>query len=66
MRIFGSVGLMVTGFILLLSGFFVPFLMMIKVLEPSFLLMFFGYTASVGGLIMGVVGSALFVRERQE
>jgi membrane associated rhomboid family serine protease len=57
---------MVTGFILLLSGFFVPFLMMIKVLEPSFLLMFFGYTASVGGLIMGVVGSALFVRERQE
>jgi membrane associated rhomboid family serine protease len=66
MRIFGSVGLMVTGFILLVVGFFVPFLMMIKVLEPTFLLILFGYMASVGGLIMGVVGSALFVRERQD
>lgn len=66
MRIFGSIGLIVTGFILLVVGFFAPFLMVIRVLEPDFLLMFIGYVASVGGLIMGVVGSALYIRERQE
>lgn len=66
MRIFSSIGLMVIGFILLISGFAMPFLMMIKVIEPTFPLVFFAYMASVGGLIIGVVGSALFVRERQD
>lgn len=57
--------LMVIGFVLLLAGFIVPFMMVIQVMQPSFLGAFLSYFASVGGLIMGVIGSALYVRERR-
>jgi len=62
----GPVGLMVIGFILLMFGVSVPFLMIIQVLEPGFLLIFLSYLASVGGLILGVIASALYIRERQD
>jgi hypothetical protein len=62
----GPVGLMITGFILLIVGVSVPFLMIIQMLEPGFLLVFLSYMASIGGLILGVIGSALYVRERQD
>ncbi len=62
----GPIGLMVIGFVLLIFGVSVPFLMIIQVLEPGFLLIFLSYVASVGGLIMGVIASALYIRERQE
>jgi hypothetical protein len=62
----GPIGLMVIGFILLILGFGVPFLMVIQVLEPGFLLAFLSYMASVGGLVLGVIASALYIRERQE
>ncbi|MBX3000947.1 MAG: hypothetical protein KF893_20665 [Caldilineaceae bacterium] len=66
MRLLGPVGLMLIGFVFLAIGFALPFLMVIQLVEPGFLLVFLSYMASVGGLIMGVIGSALFVRERQE
>lgn len=62
----GPVGLMMIGFILLMVGFGVPFLMIIQVLEPGFLLIFLSYIASIGGLIVGVIASALYIRERQD
>jgi hypothetical protein len=62
----GPIRLMVIGFFLLIFGFSVPFLMVIQVLEPGFLLVFLSYMASVGGLILGVIASALYIRERQD
>jgi membrane associated rhomboid family serine protease len=65
MRRLGPIGLVLIGIVLLIIGFAVPFLVVIQVIQPSFLLLFMSYFASIGGLILGVVGSALYVRERQ-
>jgi hypothetical protein len=66
MNLFGSIQLMLLGFIMLLAGFALPFLMMIQLLEPTFLLILLAYLSSVGGLVVGVIGSALYIRERQD
>lgn len=65
MRRLGPYGLMLIGFVLLVVGFAVPFLMVIQVLQPSFLGAFLSYVASLGGLIVGVIGTAVFARQRQ-
>lgn len=66
MTLLGPIQLMIIGFILLVTGFALPFLMMIKLMEPTFLLILLAYLSSVGGLVIGVLGSALYVRERQD
>jgi hypothetical protein len=66
MNFFGSIQLMLLGFIMLLGGFALPFLMIIQLLEPTFLLILLAYLSSVGGLVIGVIGSALYIRERQD
>ncbi|HET9909360.1 MAG TPA: hypothetical protein VFQ23_22120 [Anaerolineales bacterium] len=54
------------GLILMLLGIVLPFLILIKVLESTFFLNFFAYGASVGGLFMGVIGVAYWVRTKKE
>lgn len=56
---------MFIGFILLVVGFVVPFLMTILIIEPSFLLGFLSYFSSLIGLVIGTIGAALHVRESQ-
>ena len=46
------------GFVLVLFGFVAPFLMMIRIIEPSFALSFLSHAASVSGLFLGLIGSA--------
>lgn len=59
--------LMVTiGLILMLLGIILPFLMLIHVLESTFFLNFFSWGASVGGLFLGVIGVATWMRTRKE
>ena len=59
--------LMVTmGLILMLLGIILPFLILIHVLESTFFLNFFSWGASVGGLFLGVIGVATWVRTRKE
>lgn len=53
------------GFFLVTFGLVVPVLMVIKVIPPSFLLSFLSYGASFVGLIFGVIGSAMYVREKR-
>ena len=65
MRSLRPFGLMLVGLVLLIIGFAVPFLMIIQVLQPSFLGAFLSYMASLGGLIIGVIGTAIYARERQ-
>jgi putative Mn2+ efflux pump MntP len=54
---------MFLGFILLVVGFALAFLMTIWVIEPSFLLGFVSYMSSLLGLVIGTVGTAMHVRE---
>lgn len=57
--------IILAGFVLALLGVIVPFLMVMHVLKASFLLAFISYATSTAGLILGIVGAALYVRERR-
>jgi hypothetical protein len=50
--------LIAIGFILVLFGFLVPFLTIIGVIGANLPLNFASYTASVIGLLLGLVGAA--------
>ena len=54
------------GLTLMLLGIILPFLMLIHVLESTFFLNFFSWGASVGGMFLGVIGVATWVRTRKD
>ena len=51
----------IIAFFMLLAGAVLPFLMVIGVLESTFLLNFVVYIVSVVGLFLGVIGIAMYV-----
>jgi len=53
-----SFKLVTIGFGLVLAGFLVPFLMVLEVLEPGFMLSFSAYFSSLFGLLLAFMGSA--------
>jgi len=53
-----SRAIILIGFILVLLGFLLPFLMVMKVLESTFFLNFFSFIASLLGLFLGIMGAA--------
>ena len=58
--------LMLLGFALLMIGVCLPFLMTLRLIEPTLFLGFVSYLSSVGGLVIGIVGAAQYTRaERQ-
>lgn len=50
------------GFVLVFLGFLLPFLMVLHILESTFFLNFFSYTASVLGLFLGIISVAFYAR----
>ena len=54
------------GFLMVLIGFIVPLLMVIKVIEPSFFWGFLSYGVSVAGLFLGLIGGSLYVRSNRK
>ena len=54
------------GLILMILGVVLPFLMLMQILESTFFLNFFSWGASVGGLFLGIIGVATWVRKRKE
>ncbi|MBI5030731.1 MAG: hypothetical protein HZB51_09405 [Chloroflexi bacterium] len=52
----GPVQLMLLGFVLLVLGIVLPFLMILKVLESTLFLGFVSYLVSFGGLVIGFIG----------
>jgi len=60
------VSMILLGFFLLILGWVLPFLMVLHVLPSTFFLNFFSYTLSLAGLILGIIGSALYVRLRKK
>ena len=61
----GAAKLMVIGFVLLLIGVLLPFLMVLRLLEPSFPLSFLAYGCSLVGLVLGLFGAFQHVRLRR-
>lgn len=51
------------GFVLVLLGFLLPLLIVIKVLESTFFLNFFSFIVSVVGLFLGLIGAAQYALE---
>jgi hypothetical protein len=54
--------IIVIGFLLVLLGFLIPFLMVIDIIEANLLLSFLSHGASVAGLFLGLIGAASYVR----
>jgi uncharacterized membrane protein len=54
------------GLFLMILGIVLPFLIVIKVLESTFFLNFFSWGASVAGLSLGMIGFAMYSRNRMD
>ena len=52
----------VIGFLLVLLGAVIPWLMVLNVIKSTFVLNFLAAGASTAGLILGVIGTAFYVR----
>jgi len=50
------------GFVLVLFGFIIPFLMVVRVIKAGFFLSFLSYGASMAGLFLGLIGAAWYSR----
>ncbi len=57
--------MILVGLALVLCGVIMPFLMVMHLIPTTFLLAFLAYAASMGGLILGLLGAALYARERR-
>jgi hypothetical protein len=61
-----SLQLILIGFVLLVIGFLLPFLMVLRLLEPTLPLNFIAYFASLFGLIIGVIGIVTYTQVRKK
>lgn len=50
----------------MLAGFTLPFLMVLQVIQSTFLLDFVAYAASFSGLLLGILGSALYTASHRK
>jgi len=57
--------LLLIGFILVLMGFVFPFLMVMGFLESTLFLNFFSFTASMAGLMLGMIGAVMLYQTRK-
>jgi uncharacterized membrane protein len=58
--------LLLIGFLLMLLGFVLPFLMVMGVVTSTLFLNFFSFTASLVGVVTGIIGVAFYARRRME
>lgn len=61
-----SGGLIGLGAFLVVMGFVIPFLMVMRLIPSSFLIAFVSYAASVTGMTLGLVGAARHVADSSE
>lgn len=62
MRPAHPIQIILLGFLLVLAGVVLPLLMVLQLLQSTFLLDFFSYGASVAGLFLGIIGAASYVQ----
>lgn len=58
--------LIVIGFVCVLVGAVLPFLIVIQLIESTFFLNFVAFTASTVGIFLGVIGTAMHVGEERQ
>ncbi len=58
--------LILIGFFLVLWGVVGPWLMILGFLESTFFLNFLSYGASVSGMILGIIGAAMWSKARNK
>lgn len=58
--------LLTLGLILLLIGWIIPLLIIMRVIPSTFFLNFLSWGASVAGLFLGFIGGALWIRINKE
>jgi hypothetical protein len=61
MRFLSPGRMIAIGFLMVVLGFILPMLMVLQMLEASFLLIFIAYAVSGGGLLLGFAGAAFVV-----
>lgn len=54
--------MIVVALLMLILGFVLPFLMMMRILESTILLNFVAYLVSIFGLVLGLVGASSYTR----
>ncbi len=64
MNLLTPMRLILIALVLLIGGALLPFLMVIRIIEPSFALSFFSYAISLIGLVTGLLGVAHYERRR--
>jgi hypothetical protein len=57
--------MIIIGFVMVLVGAILPFLMVMQTIKSTLFLNFFSYTVSVAGIFLGVMGSAYLIRYRR-
>ncbi len=60
------VKIILIGLFLAILGVVFPLLMVLHVLQSTFFLNFFSYTASLIGLILGIAGASMYVRMKKK
>jgi hypothetical protein len=58
--------LFIIGFVLVLIGFVLPFLMVLKVIEATFFLSFLSFITSTAGLFLGIIAVGFYIRDRRK
>ena len=56
---------MIIGSVLLVIGFILPFLMVLRIVEPTLLLGFISYLSSFLGMVFGIIGIVMFGGSRR-
>jgi hypothetical protein len=64
MKPMSALNLMAAGLVLLLAGFLVPFLMVLRLLEAGFALSFLAHFSSLTGLLVALYGALHYVGSR--
>lgn len=65
MKPLSPLGMMALAFVLMLAGVALPLLMLLRIIPTTFALSFLAYAASFGGLILGIIGSAMYARSKR-
>ena len=65
MKPLSGLSIIIIGFLLVLLGFIIPFLMVMKIIEPGFFLSFVSYISSTIGMFLGLIGAAMYVRDHR-
>jgi hypothetical protein len=58
--------LLIIGFVLVLVGAAIPWLIVLRFIESTFFLNFLSFGSTVSGLLIGIIGTAGFVRGRRK